>query len=74
MLLLCEIVCKANRGIQKLDRGFYGAGFPHMGVEATVEQSNKLLMHYGCHTALGIELQMSLGLLVADLGLSFQTF
>jgi hypothetical protein len=50
------------------------AGFPHPGVEATVEQSNKLLMHYGCHTALGSELQTLLELLVADLGLSFQPY
>ncbi len=35
---------------------------------------NKLLMHYGCHTALGDELQTLLELLVVDLGLSFQPF
>jgi hypothetical protein len=74
MLPLGGIVCKANHGIPQLNRGFYGAGFPHPGVEATVEQSNKLLMHYGCHTALGTELQMLLELLVVDLGLSFQPF
>ena len=64
----------ANRGIRKLDRGFFGAGFPHPGVEATLKQANKLLMHYGCRTALGTELQTSLELLVVDLGLSFQPF
>ena len=74
MLPLGGIVCKANRGIRQLDRGFYGAGFPHPGVEATLEQANKLLMHYGCRTALGTELQTSLELLVIDLGLSFQPF
>jgi hypothetical protein len=74
MLPLGGIVCKANRGIRQLDRGFYGAGFLHPGIEATVEQSNKLLMHYGCHTAPGSKLQTSLELLVADLGLSFQPF
>ena len=63
MLPLGGIVHKANRGIQQLNHGFYGAGFPHPGIEATVEQSNKLLMHYGCHTALGTELQMLLELL-----------
>jgi hypothetical protein len=68
------LVRKANRGIRQLDQGFYGAGFPHPGVKATVEQSNKLLMHYGCHTALGTELQTLLELLVVDLGLSFQPF
>ena len=74
MLPLGWIFSKANRGIQQLDRGFYGAGFPHPGVEATLEQTNKLLLHYGCQTALGTELQTSLELLVVDLGLLFQPF
>jgi hypothetical protein len=37
-----------------------------------VEQSNKLLMHYGCRTALGTKLQTSLGLLLVEMGMSFQ--
>ncbi len=74
MLLLGGLVCKANRGIRQLDQGFYGAGFPHPGIKATMEQLNKLIMHYGCHTALGTELQKLLELLVADLGLLFQPF
>ena len=65
MLPLGGIVSKANRGIRQLDRDFDGAGFPHPGVEATFKQANKLLMHYGCGTALGTELQTSLELLVA---------
>jgi hypothetical protein len=47
MLPLGGIVHKANRGIRLLDHGFYGEGFPHPGVEATLEQSNKRLIHYG---------------------------
>ena len=39
-----------------------------------MEQSNKLLMHYGCRTALGTELQTSIGLLLIELGMSFQPF
>jgi hypothetical protein len=74
MLPLGGIISKSNRGIRQLDCGFYGAGFPHPGVKATAEQANKLLMHYGCHTALRTELQTSQELLVADLGLSFQPF
>jgi hypothetical protein len=76
MLPLGGIVSKANRGIRQLDRGFYGAGFPHPRVEATVKQTNKLLMHmhYGCRTALGTQLQTLLELLVVDPGLSFQPF
>jgi hypothetical protein len=74
MLPLRGIFSKANREIHQLDCGFNGAGFPHPGVEATAKQANKSLMHYGCHTALRTELQSSLELLVADLGLSFQPF
>ena len=57
MLPLGGIVSKANRCIWQLDRSFYGAGLPHPGVEATLEQANKLLMHCdcGCHTALNAE-------------------
>ena len=39
-----------------------------------LKQVNKLLIHYGCQTALATELQTSLELLVVDLGLSFQPF
>ncbi len=39
-----------------------------------MEQSNKLLMHYGCRTALGTELQTSIGLLFVELGMSFHPF
>jgi hypothetical protein len=53
MLLLGGIVRTAPKGIRQLDQGFYGADLPHPGVEAIVEQSNKLHMHYGCRTALG---------------------
>jgi hypothetical protein len=74
LLPLGGIVWKAPKGVQQLDRGFYGVGFPHPGVEAIVEQSNKLLMHYGCRTALGMELQTSIGLLLVKLGMSFQLF
>ena len=74
MLPLGGIVSKANRGIQQLDHGFYGAGFPHPGVKATLQQVNKLLMHNSCQTVLDTGLQTSLELLVVDLGLSVQPF
>ncbi len=41
-------------------------------MEAIVEQSNKLLTHYGCCTALGTELQTSIKLLLVELGMTFQ--
>ncbi len=72
ILLLGGIVRTASKGIQQLDRRFYGAGLPHPGVEAIVEQLNKLLMHHGCHTALDTELQTSINLLLVELGMTFQ--
>jgi hypothetical protein len=72
MLPLGGIVWTASKGIRQLDQEFYGAGLPHPGVQAIVEQSNKLLMHYGCQTALGTKLQTSLSLLLIELGMSFQ--
>jgi hypothetical protein len=72
MLPLGGIIRTALKGIQQLDQGFYSTGLPHPGVEVIVEQSNKLLMHYGCCTALGTKLQTSLGCLHVELGMSFQ--
>jgi hypothetical protein len=63
------IVQTTLKGIQQLDHGFYGTGLLHSGVEAMVEQANKLLMHYGCCTALGTKLQTSLKLLLVELGM-----
>ena len=36
-----------------IDAGFYGVGLPHLGGEALIAMTNKLLMHYGCNTATG---------------------
>jgi hypothetical protein len=72
MLPLGGIVRTVSKGIQQLDWGFYGAGLPHPGVEVIVEQSNKLLMHYGYPTALGTKLQTSIKLLLGELGMTFQ--
>ena len=72
MLPLGGIVQTDSKGIQQMDQGFYGAGLPHHRVEAIVEQSNKLHMHYGCCTALDTKLQTSIGLLLVELGILFQ--
>jgi hypothetical protein len=39
-----------------------------------VEQINKLLMHYGCRTVVGVLLQTSMEFLIVELGLSMQPF
>ena len=60
--------------LQQLDRGFYGAGLPHPGVECFASQINKLLTHYGCKNAIGLELQVSVELFAIELGISTQPF
>ena len=35
------IIRLAPKAIKQVDKGFYGAGVPHLGVESLVEQLNK---------------------------------
>jgi hypothetical protein len=58
-------------GSRTVNAGFFGVGLPHLGVEALIAMSNKLLMHYGCQTAAGKLMQTSYSLLFLELGLSF---
>jgi hypothetical protein len=62
----------ARRGTRQLDAGFYGIGCPHPAVECLSAQLNKLIMHYGSKSCLGINLQASLELLVIEMGTSLQ--
>ena len=64
----------APTGLRQLDRGFYGIGCPNPGVECLIAQVSKLLIHYGCQSGLGIQLQVSLELLIIELGISSQPF
>ena len=64
----------ANRMVRQLDRGFYGVGCPHPGIECLVAQCSRILTHYGCETAVGKLLQVSIELLVLELGVSSQPF
>ncbi len=56
-----------------IEAGFFGVGLPHLGVEASIAMTNKLLMHYGCTPATGQFMQTSYLLFFAELGLSFQS-
>ncbi len=60
--------------IRQLDRGFFGAGCPHPGVECLVAQTTTILTHYGCETAVGRLLQVSVELLILELGMGSQPF
>jgi hypothetical protein len=64
----------ASVQIRQLDQGFYGAGFPHPGVECFASQIQKFLTHYGCKSAIGLQLQVSLNLFIIELGLTPQPF
>lgn len=75
--LLCPlggVICSAKRELQYLDTGFYGVGFPHWGIESTVELINRMMVHYGTRSIVGVQYQMSLKLLTIELGLSPQLF
>ena len=58
--------------LRQLDRGFYGICCPHPGVECLIGQLNKLLIHYGCNSGLGLEMQVTMELLATELGMLSQ--
>ena len=66
---LVGIILSAPKSIRQVDMGFYGAGCPHFGVESLVEQLNKLLIHYGCRTSVGLNMQLSLEILTLEMGI-----
>jgi hypothetical protein len=61
-----------RKELRQLDRGFYGIGLPHPGVECFVAQINKLLMHYGCSSGLGIHMQVSMEMMIIEGRISTQ--
>ena len=71
---LTGIASTAKVGIRTLGIGFYGAGLPHPGIEAAVAQLQKLQMHYGCNTSVGVLLQTSMEYFILELGMSLQPF
>ena len=65
-------VRSAKCEIRQMSLGFYGAGCPHVGVESTIAQVNKLLMHFGCPSNLGLKMKVSLNYLCLEMGVSVQ--
>ena len=61
-----------RRELRQMDRGFYGCGYPHPGVECLVGQISKILTNYGCGSGLGRHLQTSMELLIIEAGVSTQ--
>jgi hypothetical protein len=66
------VCCSAPAALRQLEKGFFGIGCPHPGVECLVAQLTKLLVHYGCRSGLGIQMQVSMEILLTKLGLSPQ--
>jgi hypothetical protein len=64
----------APHGICQLDRGFYGAGCPHVGIECMIAQVQTLLTHFGCETSMGLQLKISINCMVIEMGISDQPF
>jgi hypothetical protein len=62
----------APKHLRALNKGFYGIRCPHPGIECMIAQVAKLLTHYGCFLGVGIQLQVSMELLIIELGLSAQ--
>jgi hypothetical protein len=58
--------------LHQLDRGFYGIGCPHPGIKCLIAQNTKLLVHYGCQSSLGIQMQVTMEFLLTELGISAQ--
>ncbi len=51
--LTTGIFCTTTIESCTIDSGFFGVGMPHLGVEALIAMSNKLLKHYSCNTMTG---------------------
>jgi hypothetical protein len=68
------LIRSARRELRSLDTGFYGLGYPHWGIETLVEAYRKFYTHYGTTSVLGVQLQMSLELLICEVGISDQPF
>ncbi len=64
----------ACRMVRQLDKGVFGAGCPHPAVECLAAQTTMLLTHYGCETAVGRLLQVTIELLILELGMGGQPF
>eukprot|EP00804_Cyclotella_cryptica_P003924 CCRYP_016117-RA/>CCRYP_016117-RA protein AED:0.75 eAED:0.75 QI:0/-1/0/1/-1/1/1/0/1178 len=64
----------AKREIRYLDTGFYGLGFPHWGIESLIEAYKKVFIHLGTSSVVGVQLQMSIELLIIEIGISSQPF
>ncbi len=71
-LLVSSIRRLVNRELRQMDRGFYGCGLPHPGVECFIAQLNKFLTNYGYVSGLGMYLQTSMEVMIVEGGVFTQ--
>ena len=72
MLPLGGVRRSIRKELRQMDRGFYGCGLPHPGIECFIAQVSKLLTNYGCNTGLGVHIQTSMELMIIEGGVSNQ--
>ena len=72
LLPICGIRQSLRRELRQLERGFYGVGLPHPGVECFIGQLDKLLTHYGSSSGLGVHMQVSMEVFIIEGGVSMQ--
>jgi hypothetical protein len=65
-LLVSGIRQSVNRELRQMNRGFYGCGLPHPGVECFIAPLNKLIKNYGCVSCLGMYLQTSMEIMIVE--------
>ena len=59
LLPLGGVITLAPARTRQLGKGFFGIGCPEVGIECLVGQVGKLLMHYGCNSSNGMQMQVS---------------
>jgi hypothetical protein len=72
LLPICGIRWSVRRELRQLERGFYGVGLPHPGMECFVAQLEKFLTHYGSSLGLGVHMQGSMEVFIIKGGISTQ--
>ena len=64
LIPLGGVISTAPAGLRQTSRGFYVVGCPHVGLECFVDQTNKILMHYGYPSNLGLKMNISMEYMV----------
>ncbi len=72
ILPLGSIIRTAPQDSRMIDAGFFCPGLPHPNMEALIAMTNKLIVHYGCRSALGDFMKTSYGYLSLELGVTFK--